>query len=674
MNSDKNFFKKRPKLTLDIFSPKSKKEDEDKNLIKPEKISYLFNDNNKKNYFKNKNLNKIQNNGIKLLSVVLFLILILGIFYFFDYQKNIALHNLKNQNVKLGNEGAFNEFLKNLGLDEKDFENNKSISSKLISFLPLFKENLFLTVSILPNLYDLFFKFNGVLNDFPLIISQKIEGKVLRNNIVEISNSLNSLKSFFLKSSDLKSALNEGDYFYLYDNLNRFSNFLDALIKILDEDKKQHFLVLFLNNSEMRPGGGFLGSYADIEIYNWEIKSIKVLDINDPDREFNQKIIPPYALQSKVYSWKAADANWFLDFASSSSKIISFLENSDFYKKDDVKFLGVLAITPQVAKDLLEILGPIEVQKNLVLNKDNFLIQLQKIIEENRENKEQNPKIILSEFLNKILEKTNSLTENQKNNILKKFLNWLDYQNIAFYFKDAKLQSFFDYYELTPRMTQLTNDFWGDYLAVVDANALSGKSDIFIKKIVNLEIQISNNGTLNNSLEVIRKNEVLADYSWWYKRQNEDYLSIYVPKGAQILKATGGESKKIIPKANYLKEGFVFDDYLNYEKTINRIDSFPQIDFYDFGDKNIFSTWLKTLPGTTNKFKLEYIRKLPLEPQNNKKFTFILDKQISDGGEYNIKIQAPIGFYFKENNLSVFEYHTKEFKSPLIIELTLISD
>ncbi len=204
-------------------------------------------------------------------------------------------------------------------------------------------------------------------------------------------------------------------------------------------------------------------------------------------------------------------------------------------------------------------------------------------------------------------------------------------------------------------------------MAVVDANTASGKSDIFIKKSVNVEIQISNNGTLSNSLEIVRKNNVLNNYSWWYKR--------IVPRGSEILKVEGGENKKIIPLSDYNKEGFIDDDYLNYEKTLKKISAFPQINIYDFGDKNIFSTWLKTAPGETKKIKLEYIRRLPTLPLNNKKFVFILDKQIADSGDYDIKIQAPIGFYFKENNLSVFEYKTtNRFVSPLIIELTLISE
>jgi hypothetical protein len=447
---------------------------------------------------------------------------------------------------------------------------------------------------------------------------------------------------------------------------------MESFISWMDEDKNHHLLVMFLNNSEMRPGGGFLGSYADVNLKNWKIESVKILDINEPDNELNLKVIPPKPLWGILKSWKSADANWFFDFASSSEKVIYFLENSDFYKKDNVNFEGAIAITPKFLSDILEIVGPIEINKNLSLNSKNFLYEIQKNIEEQRQNKENNPKNILSLFWEKLLEKNKNLTEEQKNGILNAIFSNLESKDIALYFKNKEFQSFFENFDFAGRQQKLAPDFFGDYLAIADANPGSGKSDIFIKRNVNFKIQILNEGILRNTLEIERKNTASEKDFWWYKRPNIDYIQIFTPKNIEILDVSGGENKKIYPKINYSKENYIKDPYLDYENTEKTNPVFPQIKIYDFNDKNIISSWLTTPIQNKSLLKIEYSRKLPDIPSDNKKFYLIIDKQIGSSGNYNIEIEAPPGFVFRENNLTFFEYKTNDLPKKLIIELTLV--
>jgi hypothetical protein len=655
----KNKFTKKniSKKILDVFAPGK--------ISINEKIKTDLNSDFIKSYKPEKEkINLNSNHNFKWLILILLFIIFLGII-FSNTKLSLPKIYLKEE------EKEFNA-LKNVGI-ENDFNQNgdfKNLVQKFPSLFSLLAKNFLTIPGFLQEFYKITNEVNNLKNSFPQILSSENNPVETRNSVVNIYNSLLSLDNY-LNALNIKDVL-PSDLFLFKTYLNRFSNFLKSFISWMDEDKNHHLLVMFLNNSEMRPGGGFLGSYADVNLKNWKIESIKILDINEPDKELNLKVIPPKPLWGILKSWKSADANWFFDFASSSEKFIYFLENSDFYKKDNINFEGTIAITPKFLSDVLEIIGPIEINKNLSLNSENFLYEIQKNIEEQRQNKENNPKNILSLFWEKLLEKNKNLTEEQKNAILNAIFSNLESKDITLYFKNKEFQSFFENFDFAGRQQKLTSDFFGDYLAIADANPGSGKSDIFIKRNINFKIQISNEGILRNVLEIERKNTASEKDFWWYKRPNIDYIQIFTPKNIEVLDVSGGENKKIYPKINYSKENYIKDSYLDYENTEKTNPVFPQIKIYDFNDKNIISSWLTTPMQNKSLLKIEYSRKLPDTPSDNKKFYLIIDKQIGSSGNYNIEIEAPPGFVFKENNLSFFEYKTNDLPKKLIIELTLV--
>lgn len=654
------------KHILDILPPFKKEEkkieDKKQNL---NLIYYSINSQSNLNNFSqkyNKN-NKIKN----LIFFISLLLIFIGIFYIKNFI-NISL-------PKVSVDKSIQDFYSNQKQILGNQNNNKfdSVIDQFKSLIFFIGENIGYSQEFFKNINSLIVNYNYISNNWFNFFYSDYDSKYLRQSFINISNSIKFFKDN-LNKFKLEDLNTENDIFLIRSEINRLSNFLDNFIAFMDQDKEHRFLLLFSNTSEMRPGGGFIGSYADISIINWKVNKINILDINQPDSEFKEKIIPPKPLQNVLIGWKAADANWFLDFDRSASKIINFLELSDFYKKENIKFEGAILITPQVIQDILNLTGSIEINPQLILNQNNFLIEIQKNIQQKRKDKDLEPKKILDLLFNKILERFSNLNYEDKNKIINYLYNWAKNKDIVFYFKDKNFQSFFDAYNLTGLSTVLDSNFFGDYLAVVDANPGSGKSDIFIKKIVNIKIQIFNNGILNNELEIKRINNVKSNYDWWYKLHNIDFIQIFTPSGTQILNAKGGIDRKIYPRINYQKNNFVFDNDLNYEKTEKVIDLFPQIKQYNFNDKNIFASWLITEIGETSSLKLEYSRNLFKMPQNGDEFNFVLDHQIGDRGEYNIEINAPIGFKFKENNSSVFKYNIKNSADNKIINLTLVED
>jgi len=164
--------------------------------------------------------------------------------------------------------------------------------------------------------------------------------------------------------------------------------FLDAFVPWLsDASTTHHLLVLFQNPSEMRPGGGFLGSYADVSIKGGTVTNIAFHDVADADLAFKQKIEPPAPLQLTETAFRPADANWFFDFPTSASETIQMFEAAT----PSTTFDGVIAVTPQAMEDLLSVTGPITLPgatstngratASTTFTSDNLVTQIQKIVQ-----------------------------------------------------------------------------------------------------------------------------------------------------------------------------------------------------------------------------------------------------------------------------------------------------
>ena len=608
-----------------------------------------------------------QNQALKLLGIVLILFLILGLILIF--------HKTTPPKIDLSkNSAEFQNFYEKIYSSlntNNNINDGSNIFNPMGQFFDFIKDKLALIPEMINNFYNVLISIDVILKNWPDIIFGIYDRGLLRENFLNLSKAINEFKNG-LYSEGLQKFSDNPDLFFWQVEINRLANFLDNFINWMDASPR-NLIILFLNPSEMRPGGGFLGSYAELKIDNWKIESIKILDINEADREFKERIIPPWPLQNKIKSWKAADANWFFDFPLSISKIINFLERSEFYKKNNIQFDGAIILTPEVIRDILGVVGPIKIENN-IFSADNFLFQIQTTIQNQREAKNVNPKFILDKLFAAIADKIKLLDEGKKKQIANDAYKWIKNRELAIYLKDEKLYSFFKFYGLTPQFIELEPDFFGEYLAVVDANLASGKSDIFINKKVDFRLYLTESGFLTSELEIKRENKASEKDAWWYKAPNEDFIQIFTPANAEILSAFGGENKKIYPLVNYKTQGYREDPDLNYEKNQKEISDSAQIKKYVFKDKNVFGTFITTLSGETKVLSLKYARRLNSSLKDNKAFTFILDKQIGDRGSYNIEIYAPIGFRFKENNSSLFQYESKNAWVPEIIKLTLIEE
>ncbi|RJP44970.1 DUF4012 domain-containing protein [Candidatus Parcubacteria bacterium] len=466
----------------------------------------------------------------------------------------------------------------------------------------------------------------------------------------------------------------EPDFFLpIQVDLNRLEQFLGPLIAWLEPDSGRRIAIFFHNTSEIRPGGGFLGSYAEILLARANADTVTVRDVNEVDRGMEDKIIPPEPLQLIATRWTAADSNWFFDFPTSAEKTLSLMERSSLYRDRKTVFDGALGVSPQVVGDLLELTGPIEIPEyKLTLTHENFLTELQREVQVGQERKVAYPKRVLEVVAAALLPKFAELDGERKQLLLERAAEWIKERDVLAYFRDPALQSFFRHYGAAGEVYELPSDFSGEYLAIVDANVGGAKTDIFVRQSVALESQINADGTVNNHLVVNRNHEGGKSRHWWYREPNQAYVKVFTPPGSKLVNFSGGTKKTVTPKVNYAKSGYAADeDIAAVESTKEEFFGYPLLRGYAEEGKQVFAWWSRTELGKKSTSTLDYSHRLPFPPRDGGKYQFVFEKQSGTMRSYYFVVSAPVGYRFRENGLPVYEYRSSDPPGRLIVDLTL---
>lgn len=502
--------------------------------------------------------------------------------------------------------------------------------------------------------------------------------EILKTLVADLSSLKSSVKNVRNSASvfDIIPQRADEEYIMLTTDLERSIETLQAILDIIDREGENHFLILFENPTEIRPAGGFFGSYGDLVIQAGEIRSIDAQDIYYPEHFSTYKIVPPKELQSITTKWGPQDANWFFDFPTSAKKITEFIENSSVYKDRAIKFEGVIAINVRLVEEFLKIVGAIDVPEyGLTLTSENFLPELQKEVETGRDKKPgQNPKRVLKHVTPVLLEKLGVLDDEGKKRLLGVLQERFLKKDIKFYFRDTILESLVVKYGGGGEVLKLPADFAGDYLAVVNANVAGGKSDKFIKQKVDLKSRIDQDGVITDNLSITRTHSGQNQKDWWYRSTNQNYIKIFVPPTSRLETMKGNSTKIVKPAIDYVKNGYKIDPDLDSVERTKEFVPTLNASVYKESGKNVFGAWFNVPAGKSGHLTLSYANSKRFALAEGEEFQFILDKQSGVESEFSYTIEAPAGFKWKESKSSIFNYINTELASRVIINLTLLKD
>ena len=540
-------------------------------------------------------------------------------------------------------------------------ELEKLNSKSPIETLPAILDNLFQlsqsAIGISSTLEEL--RSNGLA----LLINKKgaflIEHfKNLKDKVSRINKLSGSLSS---QAEELGYRLNE-EFLGINSKLSSAESFLTSLIAWLEAPKKQRLLVLFQNPSEIRPGGGFIGSYAVATLFQGNLLDLEVRDIYDPDGQLDLKVIPPQPLQGVTDKWGARDANWFFDFPTSAKKVSDFLEASKIYSERGIKFGGAVAVNVEVIKDILEVIGPIGLKEyGLAISAENFLPEVQREVEEGADKAKNDPKKILKVLTPLIFEKLSALNEEQKSELVLKLTRRFTWKDVMVYFKDSAIEEYLKDLGVAGDVVDLPENFSGEYLAVVNANVAGGKSDALISQTIKFEGKIDKLGNIKNNLMINRIHNGKNEKEWWYRSTNRNYLQVLVTPGSELSKITGGTKKTVKPIVNYKEKNFSVDATL---KTLEKAGALA------FG-KTAFASWFEVPAGESKNLAVSYSNPKRINLAEGK-FQFVFERQSGVNTDLEINLEAPEGYRWQDNQSRQFSYKGKDLPARLVINLKLI--
>ncbi len=361
---------------------------------------------------------------------------------------------------------------------------------------------------------------------------------------------------------------------------------LETVISLADsllytEGKEKTFLILFQNNLELRPGGGFIGSFGILKIRDGQLVNFAVHDTGNFDGRIPSTVEPPYPMKEtlNIDSWKLRDSNYAPDFLENAKKA------EEFYKMGQgaENFDGIAAITTNVLTSFLEVTGPVEIEGFPgTYGADNAVLDLERQVEQDY--LKQNiafgeRKSVMGMLGWEILRRAKELPINKKYALFQVMLDDLRKKDIQLFFKDTDLQAQVADSRWDGRMD---SDWRDDYLFLADANLNSFKSDYFVKRSYKYVIDLSSD-VPKATLSVTYKHT--AKTRDWLVKDYQTFLRAYVPQGGYLTKVTGAAKDPVYGAfLNKKYFGVLVQVPLDTEKTVTFEYNLPEDlerDWYD---------------------------------------------------------------------------------------------
>lgn len=299
-------------------------------------------------------------------------------------------------------------------------------------------------------------------------------------------------------------------------------------------DSPKTYLFLLLNNTELRPGGGFIGAYMVVTVNQGvpdivKVEGTEILDNFAPDAF----LTPPKPLSDylKISKWQFRDSNWSPDFPSSVSTTLALYKAE--HGVDAATLDGVIGFTPTVMENILKLVGPVTVDGQ-TFTSDNFTEQLEYQVEYgyasqgvSTRDRKQTLGALAKTLLPRLIESA--------------FAHWSQYaalfpqmvaqKQLIFYSTHPDVENVLQADKLNGSM-QATR---GDYLMWVDANLGALKTDASLTRSLSYEIApMGDTYVATATMQFVHTGK----FDWRTTRYR-DYARVYVPLGSTFLSASG---------------------------------------------------------------------------------------------------------------------------------------
>jgi len=337
--------------------------------------------------------------------------------------------------------------------------------------------------------------------------------------------------------------------------------FLESMPYMLGMTTPRKYLVLFQNDAELRPTGGFLTAYAILKVDNSKVSILANDDIYALDAKFKSNLPAPAVIQKylpKVPNWYLRDMNLSPDLRVSMN---TFYPN--YLKTGSSPVDGIITMDTQVLVDILKVIGPVGVsgfgtysaESDKRCNCPQVFYELELFADVEGPVtwdtvtgeiviKPQNygtRKSFIGPMMNSILLNVMAQPKSKMGNLFTTAINLIKEKHLQLYFIDSKVQSAIESFNLAGRVRETS----GDYLFVVDTNFAGAKTNAWVTYTAEQDINITKDGKVTKTLTLKYNNpQAFFEDPKTKLRLNgmfRNWLRVYVPKGSKLIEAKGFE-------------------------------------------------------------------------------------------------------------------------------------
>ncbi len=325
---------------------------------------------------------------------------------------------------------------------------------------------------------------------------------------------------------------------------------LPALPTLLGIGRPTNYLLEILDSSELRPGGGFIGSDGLLTIAGGHfagahIQDVLLLDKNVKDGQQYIPFPPAYSWLStylNVPSWSLRDSNLDADFPTDA------LNGEANYKREGGQgaVQGVISITPALIQHLLEITGPLflpEYKQTVTAQNLIDLIHYHQLgagTEGNSSQLTADGQTSLRKHFTEVLTqhfmaRFHRLSASDLSKLVGVVFEALQSKDVQIYCNAPAAEDLLRVLHIADNIQAPASDS----LFVVDANTAGNKANAFITTDLQEQVTLDHEGNAVHRLRL--------SYEWMTPGKiygtgfYRDYVRIYVPPGSQLLQESGWE-------------------------------------------------------------------------------------------------------------------------------------
>lgn len=328
---------------------------------------------------------------------------------------------------------------------------------------------------------------------------------------------------------------------------------IKVLPELLGQPDEKKYLLIFQNDKELRPTGGFITAYAIFSVNKGVIKVERSDDIYVLDNSVSNKgkaAEPILKYLPKVPEANLRDSNLSPDFQESMKDFRAIYDKAG--QKVDVD--GIVALDTNALVAAMQILGDVEVngkkyttQIDPACDCPQVIYELEKEAGTRTQYIRTDRKSIIGDLMLAIMNKAFQSSPSQYwGPLVQTMFSQIAQKHILFSLENKDAQKGLSAVNATGEI----KPFEGDYLHINEANFGGAKSNLFTDQGVEQAYEVGKDGTITKTVTISYKNpfkpsncNLELENALCLNAPWRDWVRVYVPKGSKLTDSSGSEVK-----------------------------------------------------------------------------------------------------------------------------------